>query len=357
MRPHRTALLPLIAALLLALSPVDAQALSLPSSFNADIAKSEELRERIRTALRDQVKRLDIPDYAGYGLEKAEDMAEVYLDVISEQEFYYCFQPRYYEKDYVVPMYYTDKERCRSEENAAELGRLINEFNADLDEDWGELHKAKFIHDKLVSSLYYRNGDGITMPIQDSPLLALKKGYATCVGYARTYALLLENAGIESVVTYEWSGSGHATNLVKLCGHWYHADCTADDDPGWSSDRVRWQCFLKSDDGWKAQWRRKYGHAGAADTTLFDQCPFDAKGKLCFDKEKMYLLISRSDRWTVTEYDAQSGTSCEFYRLMRSDAPDTSVKDISADDGGIYLTVKAGGETQKKYIKGGKHNG
>ena len=59
------------------------------------------------------------------------------------------------------------------------------------------------------------------------------KYYTVCDGYARCFELLLTKAGIEckSVIDpkQEVENGGHAWNIVKLNGKWYHADVTWDD--------------------------------------------------------------------------------------------------------------------------------
>lgn len=60
------------------------------------------------------------------------------------------------------------------------------------------------------------------------------KYYTVCEGYARGYKVLMDKAGIPTdVVTGDnrtnSSLSGHAWNLVKLDGKWYHVDITWDD--------------------------------------------------------------------------------------------------------------------------------
>ena len=58
----------------------------------------------------------------------------------------------------------------------------------------------------------------------------LVKGAGVCQSYAEAYKLLLDKAGIESkVLSGKGHGEGHAWNLVKIDGQWYHVDCTWDD--------------------------------------------------------------------------------------------------------------------------------
>lgn len=73
--------------------------------------------------------------------------------------------------------------------------------------------------------------------------------YTVCDGYARCYRRLLQTAGIEA---YYVSGSnvdnparsGHAWNLVKINGNYYHADVCWDDG---NTGKDRFQHFMRSE--------------------------------------------------------------------------------------------------------------
>ena len=55
-----------------------------------------------------------------------------------------------------------------------------------------------------------------------------KTQYVTvCEGYARCYRRLMKKAGIEAQYVH---GGGHAWNIVKISGKWYHVDVTWDDE-------------------------------------------------------------------------------------------------------------------------------
>ncbi len=76
-------------------------------------------------------------------------------------------------------------------------------------------------------------------------------GTAVCEGYTKAFGLLMTIAGIENhfVVGFANNGAtsdGHAWNIVKLDGTYYHVDTTWD-DPTWSEDAIRYDYFLISD--------------------------------------------------------------------------------------------------------------
>ncbi|WP_179136188.1 stalk domain-containing protein [Paenibacillus sp. 32352] len=74
-----------------------------------------------------------------------------------------------------------------------------------------------------------------TIPkVSYTPEGALIKGVAVCQGYAEAMKLLLDKAGIENkIIIGEANGpkgwEGHAWNLVKLNGEYYHVDSTWND--------------------------------------------------------------------------------------------------------------------------------
>ena len=123
--------------------------------------------------------------------------------------------------------------------------------------DMSDLEKAKILHDWVIYNTIYNdvaaeaNRSGSISGYEycydaSGPLL---RGSGVCDGYAKAYQMLLNQAGIENqyiagtVGNWELGsrGEGHAWNLVKINGSWYHADCTFDDQG------VGYLYFLKSD--------------------------------------------------------------------------------------------------------------
>lgn len=92
----------------------------------------------------------------------------------------------------------------------------------------GEYAKALALHDWLT-----HNADYDTTYTNYTPEGVLLEGSGVCQSYALAYQLLLQKAGISCLyVTGTAGGQGHAWNLVKLGGDWYHVDCTWDDPVG-----------------------------------------------------------------------------------------------------------------------------
>lgn len=77
---------------------------------------------------------------------------------------------------------------------------------------------------------------------------AFKKGSAVCDGYARAAKMLLNEFGIECDFVVGNAGGGHAWNLVKLDGNWYHMDVTWNDGGAKWDRNARTAYLLVTDD-------------------------------------------------------------------------------------------------------------
>ena len=98
--------------------------------------------------------------------------------------------------------------------------------------DSGDFEKELFIHDAIVNSCVYSDNDIISESTVEGVFVEKK---AKCSGYARAFKLLLEKAGIESVLIhgtatdYDGKSVKHMWNAVEIDGSWYFTDITWDD--------------------------------------------------------------------------------------------------------------------------------
>ncbi len=116
---------------------------------------------------------------------------------------------------------------------------IENYISSDMD----EFEKALVLHDWLIG---YSEYDGEAFGVIDTTYgksmaeQLLQYGIGVCRHYASAYQVLLRKAGIKYEyvrgTTYGGSG-GHAWNLVRMEGDWYHVDCTWD-DPNWGECRA-----------------------------------------------------------------------------------------------------------------------
>lgn len=85
-----------------------------------------------------------------------------------------------------------------------------------------DFDRALLLHDRLCRHVEYDLG----APRQREAYGALCNGRATCEGYARAYAYLLAQTGIEALLVYGEAGEPHAWNILRLDGKYYLADPT-----------------------------------------------------------------------------------------------------------------------------------
>lgn len=119
-------------------------------------------------------------------------------------------------------MTYTEYDRSAAKklEQIGELFRSV--VNKDMD-DWD---KAAVIYDTLGSMIRYGFIDGI---LEHTIKGFLTEGKAVCDGISKMYQYLCGCCGIDCILIQgQVSEEGHAWNLIRLNGHWYHADMTAD---------------------------------------------------------------------------------------------------------------------------------
>lgn len=105
--------------------------------------------------------------------------------------------------------------------------------------------KVKAVHDYIILNTAY---DESLNQAVNNPYHLLTKGTSLCGGYSRTAALLLKEAGIPArVISGTSRGVGHAWNLVKVDGHWFHLDVTWDDPIPDVPGRIYYDYFLLPD--------------------------------------------------------------------------------------------------------------
>lgn len=146
------------------------------------------------------------------------------------------------------------------------LSQIIKPGMSDLD-------KEKAIHDYIVLNVAYDETTPDDEDIKFSDYNAVTKHIAVCEGYSLLTYKMLTAAGIEAriVVSNDNDEYGHAWNMAKIGGAWYHLDCTFDDPVPDVKGRVEYDYFNKTDNEIASdsehQWDRiKYPAA----TTKFD---------------------------------------------------------------------------------------
>ena len=122
----------------------------------------------------------------------------------------------------------------------AKLNDLVNSasvYNTDYE-------KEKYFHNYLVSNIAYTSNDD-----DQTPYGALILNQCVCNGYASSFELLMNMAGIPcTFVTGTAGGGGHAWNQVLLGGAWYNVDVTWDDPLPDVTGRITYTYLNVNDD-------------------------------------------------------------------------------------------------------------
>ena len=145
--------------------------------------------------------------------------------------------------------YYVDYEMTVKYEITAEQGQRVDkkvrQIVRKIPKNWSDYKKVRYINDYIVRHTAYR------LKSKESPytpysILFNREG--VCEGYALTAYLLLQAADVEvRYISGKAGGGGHAWNMVKLKGEWYHLDTTWNDPIPNRPDEVQEDYLLVSD--------------------------------------------------------------------------------------------------------------
>ena len=145
----------------------------------------------------------------------------------------------------------------------------FNELNSKADEILDKMNKdgcktdfekVVFLHDYICDHCKYPIGTMIDIltggrtdlepPNSHQAYGCLIDGIACCSGMAAAYLFLCTKAGIEcryiSGRAGDWLSGGHAWNIVKINGQWYHVDVTFDSSDPLPHSRYKW--FMLSEE-------------------------------------------------------------------------------------------------------------
>ncbi len=113
-----------------------------------------------------------------------------------------------------------------------ELEQVKNEVFGELEDFADEFEKERIIHDYVIEKCEYIEKTGGTY---SSLYGCLVNGESSCEGYAKAMKYLLDGCGIENYLAVgttedeKRTVQGHAWNIVKIDGKYYHLDATWDD--------------------------------------------------------------------------------------------------------------------------------
>ncbi|KGR89758.1 S-layer protein [Ureibacillus massiliensis 4400831 = CIP 108448 = CCUG 49529] len=108
-----------------------------------------------------------------------------------------------------------------------------------------DFQKVKFVNDYIVKNTAYSEESSAS---PHSAFAVVHEGKGVCQGYALLALKMLQQLGVETkyVVGEVYTG-GHAWNLVKVDGEWYHLDTTWNDPVPDRGNTISYQYFLIND--------------------------------------------------------------------------------------------------------------
>lgn len=120
----------------------------------------------------------------------------------------------------------TELEKAKEAFDAA-----VSEMLSGITPAMSEYEREKLLHDRLAAKVTYTGADNA-----HNAYGALVEGKAVCEGYAEAYQYLLQCAGLQSFIAIGTSENpatgkpeGHAWNVVRVDGSYYHVDLTWND--------------------------------------------------------------------------------------------------------------------------------
>ena len=173
-----------------------------------------------------------------------QDVEDVYWSVInSHPELFYVkarftYSYRTY-IDSVEPQYRTEYPKTASDDFDRKTGEIIS----GIDNSWGDLEKALYLHEWIVTHCDYDD----SLQKRDAYTVIIE-GCSVCEGYSLAYEYLLQKAGIDGQVVIS-DEINHEWNMLSIDGKWYYTDCTWDDPSNIGGPFCEHDNFLRSRDG------------------------------------------------------------------------------------------------------------
>ena len=191
-------------------------------SYQSELEVYAELESRVKTALLQGQTSVDISD----------------MNLLIGQydfAYFYAYSPYFTEDMMVYPYYYVGGSKyvelgIENAPSASEaktyfstVDEKLNFYKSLVKSSMSDEEKALTIHDYIVSHSEYDttystyNAEGIFM-----------RGVGVCQSYSFAYMYIMNALGIECHFVPS-TEMGHAWNLIRIDGSYYHVDCTFDD--------------------------------------------------------------------------------------------------------------------------------
>lgn len=229
-----------------------------------------------------------------------------------------------------------------------------------------DLEKELALHDYLVvHTVYdYENYFSNTVPEEAHlPYGVLVNRVAVCDGFARTMQILLDMVGIESELVYgesygENGWYGHAWNIVKIDGKYYHLDVTFDnidkDGRKVEKDSITHKYFNISDRqiSFDHRWDRSIYPACNNDSEHFTRV-CELTGDRIIDGNTAYYIDEENNiiNLDTENFTTSNLTSNKAERIVLCDGFIYYIHILNGDAKAIYR-IKTDGTEEKKVYDG-----
>ncbi len=275
-------------------------------------------------------------------------------------------------KIYVVDSKNPDKLNQQLFDRFEKMDKKVKEVVASvIRPEMTELEKEIALHDYVVTHVKYDKVNFIndTLPPDTHEAYgALINGSAVCDGYAEALQLLLNAVGIEcikvrgeadfltgSLSTTRKDGTkwGHAWNMVKINGVYYHVDPTAnDDDLDDGGYLISYFHFNLSDKqlGVEYKWDREAYPACDSDSQFFDM-DIKEKRDVIIANDQYYFINSKKNI-VKKSFDGNIVSNLVNDQAAQIVLHGEFIYYINESDGGSIYRVKPDGSERAKICEG-----
>jgi hypothetical protein len=184
-------------------------------------------------------------DTTGYNGSITDDYESVFYtakyaaeDIIGVEDFVQKWSYRYISASMNLDFTYrfSKKEYANKVQKAkAAIEKARHIIAENISADMSEFDKEKIVHDYIINNTSYDYINYTNDTLADDVFEyygSLLAGSAVCEGYAEAMKLLCNLSGIECIIAIGMapdSAEGHAWNIVKIDGEYYHVDVTKND--------------------------------------------------------------------------------------------------------------------------------
>ncbi len=177
-------------------------------------------------------------NYSSMGINNS-SVERVFIAYRNEHNLYFWIDGSYSYGSYLVLRVNEEfKEESFRREIEKYLFELLDNMESLTRNASNGLKKAEIVHDEILKAMFYsydEYGNPSDTPNAHSTVGYVLEGKGVCECYARTFELVMNYLGVETIYVTgnAYSGgafSGHAWNMIKIDGNYYWCDLTWDDD-------------------------------------------------------------------------------------------------------------------------------